>query len=87
MFSDKFYSSDHIRLSTGDMIYLASDGYYSQLGGRKNKKFMRSSLISLFKTMYDQHVSEQRFILEKVFKEWKGRNSQTDDMLVIGMRL
>lgn len=87
IFSDKFYSSDHIRLSTGDMIYLASDGYYSQLGGRKNKKFMRSSLISLFKTMYDQHVSEQRFILEKVFKEWKGRNSQTDDMLVIGMRL
>jgi len=87
LFSDKFYSSDHIRLSTGDMIYLASDGYYSQFGGRKNKKFMRSSLISLFKTMYNQHVSEQRFILEKVFKEWKGRNSQTDDVLVIGMRL
>lgn len=87
LFSDKFYSSDHIRLSTGDMIYLASDGYYVQFGGRKNKKFMRSSLISLFKTMYDQHVSEQRFILDKVFKEWKGRNSQTDDVLVIGMRL
>ncbi len=87
MFSDKFYSSDHIRLSTGDMIYLASDGYYAQFGGRKNKKFMRSSLISLFKTMYDQHVSEQRFILEKVFKEWKGRNAQTDDVLVIGVRL
>jgi len=35
MFTDKFYSSDHIRLSTGDIFYLTTDGFYSQFGGKK----------------------------------------------------
>jgi serine phosphatase RsbU (regulator of sigma subunit) len=87
LFSDKFYSSSNIRLSTGDMIYLSTDGYYSQLGGRKNKKFLRSSLGSLIKSIHSQSVKEQKFILEKVFQEWKSRGEQTDDVLVVGMRL
>lgn len=87
MFRDKFYSSSHIRLSDDDMIYLATDGYYHQIGGNSNKKFMRESMISLFESMQNQTLTEQKFILEKVFNEWKGKQSQTDDALVLGIRL
>ena len=87
LFSDKFYSSSNLRLSTGDFIYISSDGYYSQLGGKKNKKFLRSSLINLIKTIFSQEIKEQQFILEKVFQEWKSHGEQTDDILVLGIRL
>lgn len=87
VFSDTYYSSNHIRLSDGDMMYLTSDGFERQLGGKDPKKFMRSSLHSLFKSMYNQPLSEQKFVLEKVFKEWKGKNPQTDDVLVLGVKI
>jgi len=87
MFSDKFYTSSNIRLSTGDMLYLSTDGFYSQLGGRKKRKFLRSSMVNLFKTIYNQDLKEQQFILEKVHQEWKARGEQTDDVLVLGFRL
>ena len=87
MFSDKFYSSNNLRLSSGDMIYLSSDGYYRQLGGKKNKKFLRSSFINLLKSMHHQKIKEQEFVLKKVFQEWKSHEAQTDDILVIGVRL
>jgi len=87
LFSDKFYSSSNLRLSSGDMIYLSSDGYYGQLGGKKNKKFLRASLNNLLNTIYNQEIEEQQFIIEKVFQEWKAHEEQTDDVLVMGFRL
>ena len=38
MFSDKFYSSTNLRMSSSDMIYLCSDGYSHQLGGEKGQE-------------------------------------------------
>jgi hypothetical protein len=32
-------------------------------------------------------VEEQKYILEKNFDEWKGDNAQTDDVVVIGVRI
>ncbi len=87
LFSDKFYSSSHIRLSNDDMIYLATDGFQHQIGGNASKKFMRESMISLFESMQHQTLTEQKFIIEKVFKEWKGKHPQTDDTLVLGVRI
>ena len=87
LFSDKFYSSSNLRLSTGDMIYLSTDGYYSQIGGKKNKKFLRSSLVNLLKSIFNHEIKEQQFILEKVFHEWKAREEQTDDVLIMGFRI
>jgi serine phosphatase RsbU (regulator of sigma subunit) len=87
LFSNKFYSSSNLRLSSGDMIYLSSDGYYGQLGGKKNKKFLRASFNNLLNTIYNQEIEEQQFIIEKVFQEWKAHEEQTDDVLVMGFRL
>jgi serine phosphatase RsbU (regulator of sigma subunit) len=87
IFSDPFYSSVHLRLADGDMIYMFSDGFQRQLGGKKNKKFMRSSLINLLGSMYQQPLTEQKFILEKVLMEWKGKNAFTDDILAVGVQV
>jgi hypothetical protein len=32
-------------------------------------------------------MSEQREVLNNYFEEWKGNNEQTDDVLVIGLRI
>lgn len=87
VFSDPYYSSTHIRLSSDDMVYFITDGFYRQLGGKRNKKFMRGSLTSLLKSMHHQSLSEQKFILDKVLTEWKGKNPLTDDVLVVGIKM
>ncbi len=85
--SDSYYSSSHIRLSYDDMIYFITDGYYRQLGGKQDKKFMRRSVTSLLKSMHHQSLTEQKLILDKVLKEWQGKNPLTDDVLVVGIRM
>jgi len=69
------------------MLYFSTDGYYSQIGGKKQHRFTRGSFINLIESMHQQTLPEQKFVLEKVFKEWKGVNRQTDDVFVMGLRL
>ncbi len=69
------------------IMYLFSDGYPDQIGGPKNKKF----LVDNFKRFLMEHKNEAMGMqfdrLNDAFKEWKGINKQTDDVLVLGIRL
>jgi serine phosphatase RsbU (regulator of sigma subunit) len=83
-----------IELSAGDSLYLLSDGYQDQFGGdhpeviaKGGKKFKPSRLKSLLLSIHDKEMTEQKSILEKTFKEWKGQLEQVDDVCVIGVRL
>ena len=83
------FESEVIKTDPGDTIYLLSDGYTDQFGGKDHKKYQRSR----FKTflLENQHCSmpEQRDKLYEEFELWREENDedQTDDILVIGIRL
>ena len=86
-YSEKFFTNQSVQLRRGDFLYMASDGFQDQFGGPKDKKFMRSKFKELLTCLQSQPVAQQYQRIEQVFYEWKGEQIQTDDVLVVGIRL
>ncbi len=79
--------TDHrIKLMTGDMVYIFSDGYADQFGGPKGKKLMYRRFRELLLEISDQQPDRQRGLLQEAFSKWRGGHEQVDDILIIGMR-
>ena len=83
----KHFDTKKIHFFPGQRIYLSSDGYYSQFGGAKGKKFMKSNFTNTLTAIQQQPFEKQKQQLMDVFSEWKGNNLQVDDVLVVGIEL
>ena len=68
-------------------FYLFTDGYQDQFGGEENKKLMRKNFLDLLHQAHRLPMVEQGKFLEECHEVWKGDTSQTDDILVMGVRL
>ena len=86
-YSEKFFTNQPVQLERGDTLYMASDGFQDQFGGSKDKKFMRSSFKELLTCLQSQPIAQQHQKIERTFYDWKGEQVQTDDVLVVGIRL
>jgi serine phosphatase RsbU (regulator of sigma subunit) len=84
---DKTFTNHEIQLQIGDTFYIFSDGFIDQKGGKENKKFMSKNFKNLLLEIHDQPMYDQKGILDKTLSDWRGRNSQMDDILVIGVRV
>lgn len=71
----------------GDMLYLFSDGYVDQLGGPENKKIFAQPFREILKSLADKPMPTQQQLLDEKVEAWKGNQSQTDDILVAGIRI
>lgn len=69
------------------MVYLFSDGYRDQFGSNENIKFMSKRFNELLLSIHSLPLNEQMDRLSKTLEEWKGIHHQTDDILVMGVRL
>lgn len=78
---------NQIELKEGDTLYLFTDGYADQFGGPKGKKLMSKKFHELLVSLAGTSLGEQKRILEDRFNEWKGDLEQTDDVLVVGIRV
>ena len=76
-----------IDVKKGDILYTFSDGFQDQFGGPDNKKFMIKKLRALLIDIHSKSMSEQKSILEKTLKDWKGNNFQVDDILFMGIKV
>ena len=84
---EKKFEKHEIPIEDGMSFYLYSDGFQDQFGGDKNRKFMSGKFKKLLeKNMYLPMV-DQKVILYREFEKWKGDNPQTDDLLIIGVRI
>lgn len=81
------FTNHEIDLETGDMIYIFSDGFADQFGGLRAKKYKYSSFQEFLIKISDYSEDEQSGLLKKEFEDWKGFNEQTDDVLVIGVKI
>jgi serine phosphatase RsbU (regulator of sigma subunit) len=81
------YTNHSVQLATGDIIYLYSDGYADQFGGPKDKKFKYNQLNELLLTVHTLPMNEQFEKLKSRYQEWKGENEQTDDVIVMGVKI
>jgi CRP-like cAMP-binding protein len=78
------FKSHQLRIHQPTSVYIFSDGYLHQFGGEENKKFSTKRFKELLKQIHQKDFEMQLKILKESFDEWKGKNSQLDDVLVIG---
>ncbi|MCX7985355.1 MAG: SpoIIE family protein phosphatase [Bacteroidales bacterium] len=81
------FSSTEVEYSTGDELFLFSDGYKDQIGGENEKRLKSAAFKKILFEVYPYPVDIQKQKLEQYLEEWKGLYDQTDDILVIGIRL
>jgi serine phosphatase RsbU (regulator of sigma subunit) len=75
-----------LEVEPGDMIYLFSDGYSDQLSP-DNKRYQHRHLLELLESIASQPASQQRLFIEAELARWMGSARQTDDILIIGLRV
>jgi len=87
--SECLFTSEKIQLNTGDTIYLCSDGYADQFGGKHHKKYQKKRLMNFLLNIQDCSMPEQSDGLYEELEKWREENDedQTDDILVIGIRV
>lgn len=84
---EKQFDTHLFQLQKNDGVYLFTDGFIDQFGGEKNKKLNKSNFKDLLRTINDMSMEEQEAFLEYSFNNWKQDNDQTDDVLVIGIKI
>jgi len=85
--AQKHFELHEYDLRGGDTLYLFSDGYSDQFGGEKNKKFQRRNFYELLLSIQDMDMEEQGAFLEYAHTNWRQDLPQTDDILVIGLKI
>jgi sigma-B regulation protein RsbU (phosphoserine phosphatase) len=83
----KKYENHHFVYEKGDIIYLCTDGYADQFGGRRSKKLMSRNLNKLLQASHSFDILEQHELLVEWLDKWRGDLEQTDDVLVVGIEL
>ena len=86
---EHLFTSETLQLNHGDTIYLCTDGYADQFGGSNHKKFQSARLRELLRRISNYPMPEQGDILFEEIEKWRDENNedQTDDILVIGIRI
>ena len=84
---DKNFTNHTLQLQLNDAIYLFSDGFASQFGGENNRTFRQNRLKELLLQIHDKPMELQVKLLENALNDWKRDLMQTDDILVIGLKV
>jgi tetratricopeptide (TPR) repeat protein len=85
---EPFATFEH-RYEAGDTFYIFSDGYADQFGGpnEERRKFMGKNFKALIENIQPYDMATQRNMLERALLDWMGAEKQTDDIIVIGVKL
>jgi len=86
---ENILTNQTIQLQEGDLLYLFSDGITDQFGGSSvpARKFSAKRLKETLFQVKDLPLSDQRALIDVLLEEWRGNTEQTDDMLLIGLRI
>jgi PAS domain S-box-containing protein len=83
----KIFTKNTIQLQEGDTVYMFSDGFPDQFGGKENRKYMSKQMKELLLRLQPYTMDEQKEVIMAEFYNWKGQYKQMDDVLVIGLRV
>ena len=84
---NKEYEEMTIECEEDDCLYMMSDGYESQFGGAEDRKLNRRRLFEYLTELHEQPMEIQSMELGKRFDKWRGKQEQTDDVLIVGIRM
>ena len=84
----KPFTNHEFKLEKGDSIYVFSDGYADQFGGKnRDRKLTRKGFKQLILSMQTTPIFEQGKALEKFIVEYSNGEDQVDDILVMGVQI
>ncbi len=85
------FTTSKYKIAEGDMVYLFSDGVYDQIGGRdqngKVKRLQRTNIEQFLIEISSLPIDAQTDKFNQYIDEWRGDCEQTDDMLLIGIKV
>jgi serine phosphatase RsbU (regulator of sigma subunit) len=84
---EKIYEKHTFEYEERDVVYMFSDGYQDQFGGENKSKFMTKRFRSFLAEIYDLPFAEQHMRLGDEMDNWRNGQKQTDDQLVVGIKL
>ncbi len=83
----KPFTLNQIKLKRGDIIYLVTDGFQDQFGGKNGKKLKASGLKKLLLEVSCLPLNEQKKQIEKYFDNWKQEHEQIDDVCIVAVKI
>lgn len=83
----KAFKQQELSYRPDDIYYLSSDGFADQFGEHTNKKFMKKKFKELLASIHHHSLADQQNLLENELQRWQGKLEQTDDILVIGIKI
>lgn len=85
---EKPFTSETIALQPGDCIYMSSDGYPDQFGGKRGGKLKYKRFRDLLLEIHQLPDNEQQKELSDFLERWQaGIHDQVDDILVMGIKV
>jgi hypothetical protein len=81
------FTTHHMELHKGDIIYLFTDGYADQFGGEKGKKLTRARFREFLLGIAHLDMEQQRESLLQFHDQYRGYGEQVDDICVMGVRV
>jgi tetratricopeptide (TPR) repeat protein len=82
----KPFTTNNFTFNAPVTFYLFSDGYADQFSP-DDKKLMKKKFKDIVLSIQNLSMAEQKNYLEKYHNDWKANMEQTDDVLVIGVRV
>lgn len=83
----KHFENTEIEAQPGDIFYIFSDGFQDQFGGVHDTKYMKARFREFLLSISDLPFPEQKQALKSELSRWKMNNSQTDDVLIVGIKI
>ena len=84
---ERKFEEHRVELKKNDSFYLFTDGITDQFGGPQDKKFLSWRLKHQLNLMQPHAMNNQLHHLENAILEWRGASEQTDDMLMVGVKV
>ncbi|MFN8254283.1 MAG: two-component regulator propeller domain-containing protein [Bacteroidales bacterium] len=81
------FSNFETRLETGDVFYIFTDGFIDQFGGARGFKYKTQNFQQFLKKIHSRPMAIQKELLEQEFENWKDGYEQTDDILILGVKI
>ena len=81
------FTTTKLELAKGDSFYFSSDGFPDQFGGKEVRKFGPKKTREIIEQIHTKPMDTAAQVFDNEWEAWKGEHKQTDDVLLIGIKL